>query len=160
MALTRRASLGSNPWTPPRTQAPHRDPNVFPTPNGVATPGLRTAALHTMIMIQIGRMSRSEAPNYAIRFHFTSDIVLTYRKTNPCTVVRNVDSHPKIGCHKLGSAARGEPPGGYCYRIIAVPLRRRFAAAKYQAVERKTVKGTPGKKRREAGAVTSSCPEI
>ena len=30
MALARRASLGSNPRTPPRPQAPHRDPNVLP----------------------------------------------------------------------------------------------------------------------------------
>ena len=30
MAFTRRASLGSNPRTPPRPQDPYRDPNVFP----------------------------------------------------------------------------------------------------------------------------------
>ena len=30
MALTRRASLGSNPRTPPQPQDPQRDPNVFP----------------------------------------------------------------------------------------------------------------------------------
>ena len=29
MALTRRAKLGSNPRTPLRPQAPHRDPNVL-----------------------------------------------------------------------------------------------------------------------------------
>ena len=43
MALTGRASLGSNPRTAPQPQAPHSDPYVFP--NGVATAGLRTAVL-------------------------------------------------------------------------------------------------------------------